>query len=226
MKRMMITMLAAATLLSACASGSGDVSRSISPITLATQGAAVDVKLPKVMVAQYNVSAVNVSVPADLSVSEANMFYPIADIVWRGEPMGSRHQQVKTIFLEAAAEATGTMKQGATVVVDLQVQRFHSVTEKTRFTVGGVHDMKYSLTVRDAATGTVVDGPRLVHAEVKAAGGAQAVAEDQMGRTQRVVVIERLVRSIREELSAQVTDPLLVSQALGLDPAEVTASTN
>ena len=39
-------------------------------------------------------------------------------------------------------------------------------------------------------------------AGVKAAGGARAIAEDQAGRTQRVVVVERLTEVIRRELSA------------------------
>ena len=220
MTRFMISMFAAALALSGCVSG-GDVSRSVSPLTLATQSDVVQAKGPKVMVSQYKVSAVNVTVPESLRVSEANMFYPIADIVWRGEPVGNRHLQVKSIFEEAAAKATARMVEGPEVVVRLEVQRFHSVTEKTRYTVGGVHDMKYNMTVVDAASGAILDGPRIVVADVKAAGGARAVAEEQAGRTQRVVIVECLVQSLREELSAQVTDPLLVSQALGLSPSEI-----
>lgn len=225
MKRMMMTMFAAAMMLTACVSGN-DVSRSVNPITQGGQIATLDAKLPKVMVGQYDVKAVTVSVPSKLRVSEANMFYPIADIVWRGEPLGNRHGQVKAIFEEAAAKATGTMREGPSVVVSLEVQRFHSVTEKTRYTVGGVHDLKFVLTVTDADTGLVLDGPRLVHAEAKAAGGARAVAEEQMGRTQRVVIVERLVASLRQELSAQVTDPLLVSQALSGNPAVLSTRGN
>lgn len=225
MKRLTISMLAAATLLSACASG-GDVSRSLNPVTLATQGSAIDVKMPKVMVGQYSVSAVNVAVPQNLRVSEANMFYPIADIVWRGEPIGDRHLQVKSIFEEAAAKATASMQTGPSVVVDITVERFHSVTEKTRYTLGGVHDMKFLISVRDAVSGMIIQEPREVRADVKAAGGAAAVAEEQAGRTQRVVIVERLVASLRQELSAEVHDPLLVSQALGLIPAEINAAAN
>jgi hypothetical protein len=142
------------------------------------------------------------------------MFYPVADIVWRGEPMGNRHAQVMSIFKEAMDRGTYTMNSGRKVLVDIEVTRFHSVTEKTRYTVGGTHSMRFTLTVRDALSGEVIDGPRLVTADAKAAGGAQAVAEEQMGRTQRVVVVERLASVIRSELSARVVDPLLVSQAL------------
>jgi hypothetical protein len=156
-------------------------------------------------------------------VSEANVFYPIADVVWRGEPRGDRYAQVERIFQEAAAEASGPMTHGRAVNVVIEVTRFHCLTEKTRYTVGGTHALHFTLTVTDAATGQVIDGPRAVVADIKASGGAQAIAEDQMGQTQRVVVVARLAEVIRRELSAQVTDPGLVTQALTPAPVLVTA---
>lgn len=157
-----------------------------------------------VMHAQYDVLAVNVTVPRSLKSSEANTFHPNTEIVWRGEPLGDRHAQVLTIFNEAMAAGTASMRHGPQVVVDIEVVRFHCLTEKTRFTIGGVHNMTFTMTVRDAATGAVLQGPRLVVADIKAAGGARAIAEDQAGRTQRVVVVERLTEVIRRELSAPV----------------------
>ena len=35
-----------------------------------------------------------VDIPPGLSVSEANAYYPFADIVWRGDPPGNRHAQI------------------------------------------------------------------------------------------------------------------------------------
>lgn len=177
----------------------------------------------KVLKAQYDVRQVAISVPRDLRVSEANVFYPIADVVWRGEPRGDRYAQVERIFQEAAAEASGPMTHGRAVNVVIEVTRFHCLTEKTRYTVGGTHALHFTLTVTDAATGQVIDGPRAVVADIKASGGAQAIAEDQMGQTQRVVVVARLAEVIRRELSAQVTDPGLVTQALTPAPVLVTA---
>ncbi len=155
-----------------------------------------------VMHAQYDVQAVNVSVPRNLKASEANSFHPSADIVWRGELPGDRHAQVLAIFNEAMGRGTAAMHSGPQVVVDIEVVRFHCLTEKTRFTVGGVHSMQFTMTVRDAVSGAILQGPRLVVADVKAAGGARAIAEDAAGRTQRVVVVERLTEVIRRELSA------------------------
>lgn len=177
----------------------------------------------KVLKAQYDVQQVAISVPRSLRVSEANVFYPIADVVWRGEPRGDRYAQVERIFQEAAAQATGPMTQGRPVNVSVEITRFHCLTEKTRYTVGGTHALRFTLTVTDAATGQVIDGPRAVVADIKAAGGAQAIAEDQMGQTQRVVVVARLSEVLRRELSVQITDPGLVSQALTPAPELVVA---
>ena len=46
----------------------------------------------------------------------------------------------------------------------------------------------------------MIDGPRYVIADTNAAGGQRAVNEDKSGRTQRVVVVERLAQVIQNEL--------------------------
>ncbi|WP_146036499.1 DUF6778 family protein [Pseudotabrizicola formosa] len=216
MKTLLIPVLSVVMALSACGTGPEVMQADRSQMTLATQGPGA-VRLPagaQVMAAQYDVQEVRVAVPDSLKVSEANMFYPVADIVWRGEPRGNRHAQVAAMVREAMERGTSAMTSGRRVVVDVEVTRFHSVTEKTRYTVGGTHSMRFDLTVRDAETGAVIDGPRAVVADAKAAGGKQAVAEELAGRTQRVVVVDRLAQAIRSELSARVTDPMLLARAL------------
>ncbi len=159
----------------------------------------------QVLASKYTIAEMRVSVPRDLKVSEANSFLPIADIVWRGEPRGDRHAQVAQILNEGLLGATQGMVSGPAVIIEVEVTRFHCLTEKSRFTVGGNHNMRFNLTVRDAASGAVIDGPRPVVADIKAAGGEAAIAEDLAGRTQRVVVVERLTEVIRRELSAPAT---------------------
>lgn len=151
--------------------------------------------------ALYDIVAIRIAVLPNLKVSEANMFRPVADIVWRGEPLGDRHSQVSAIFNEAASQVAANMVQGRQVIVDVEVTRFHALTEKARYTIGGMHALKFIMTVRDAATGALIDGPRTVVADVKASGGDKALAEDQAGRTQRVVIVERLADVLRRELS-------------------------
>jgi len=190
--------------LSACASGE-PASRNtavgqINLLQTATPAAAqprVQVLAPK-----YTVAELRVNVPRSLKVSEANTFLPQADIVWRGEPVGDRYAQVARIFNDGLMAGTQGMAAGPVAIVEVEVSRFHCLTEKTRFTVGGNHALHFTMTVRDAATGAVLEPPRDIIADVKASGGAAAIAEDQSGRTQRVVVVERLAGVIRRELSA------------------------
>ncbi|MFT7059387.1 MAG: hypothetical protein ACJASV_001896 [Pseudorhodobacter sp.] len=158
----------------------------------------------RVMTSQYNVTAIDVTVPRSLKVSEGNRYYPLGDIVWRGEPRGDRYSQVQNIFIDAFGMGTSAMKAGPEVIVAAEVTRFHSLSEKARYTIGGVHNMEFTLTVRSAQTGYILDGPRAVVIAVDAAGGGAALAQEQAGRTQRVVVIEALRDGIRRELSKEV----------------------
>ncbi|OJY27230.1 MAG: hypothetical protein BGP11_14155 [Rhodobacterales bacterium 65-51] len=186
--------------LSAC--GGGVASRS----GTTPGGITVATKNPVVMASKYDVQGIRVSVPRDLRVSEANMFYPIADIVWRGDVLGDRYTQVQAILEEGFAKGTAAMHQGPKVMLDVELTRFHSLTEKTRYTVGGVHSVHFILTVRDAATGAVIEKPRKVWADAKGAGGTRAIAEEAAGRTMRVVIEERLAEVIRQELSIPIPE--------------------
>ena len=93
--------------------------------------------------------------------------------------------------------------------------RFHCLTEKTRYSVGGVHSLRYRLSVQDAATGAVIEPPRLIVADVRAAGGKRAIEEERQGLTQRVVVVSALAGSLRAALStpAPLPEAPQVSQA-------------
>lgn len=201
------TLLSLGLALGVSACGLIDGTRATSDgVSLATKGAPVEVKQKSVAI-PLNVTKVVVKVPSSLRVSEADTWYPIADVVWRGEPRGNRLVQVQAIFEEAAAKGTSGLKSGVAVVAEVEVTRFHCVTEKTRNTIGGTHSMHFKLTIRDAATGAVLDGPRLVSADVKASGGSKAIAEDYAGRTQRVVVVERLAQVLHDELDTLTADP-------------------
>ncbi len=178
-----------------------------SEVTVATQNSTAQVAIGQKVAIPLNVIEVAVVVPSTLRVSEAETYYPDADVVWRGEPRANRLEQVERILTEAAARGTGRLKSGLPVIAEIEVVRFHCVTEKTRNTIGGTHSMHFMLTIRHAETGEVLDGPRLVVADTKASGGAKAIAEDYAGRTQRVVVVDRLTQVIYNELKALKVDP-------------------
>lgn len=154
----------------------------------------------------FNVQDVRVSVPDSLSVSEANVYYPTADIVWRGDVYGERHQQVEAIFEEAMTRGLNGLSGKRAIFVDIDVVRFHSLTERARYTVGGVHSIKFRVTLRDVQTGAVIGDPRMVNGDLKAYGGKKAVANEHRGLTQKVRILAHLAGLIQLEVISQQTD--------------------
>ncbi|MCT8160756.1 DUF6778 family protein [Pseudoruegeria sp. SHC-113] len=152
----------------------------------------------------YNIVDVRVNVPRDLEVSEANSYYPRADIVWRGDVYGDRHQQVAAIFEEGMTRGASTFSGGRDVVVDVRVTRFHSLTEKTRYTIGGTHSIKFVMTVIDANTGEVIEAPRQISADLDGFGGQRAIEAERAGQTQKVRITDHLSRELQRQLSGPV----------------------
>ncbi|MEL7257644.1 MAG: DUF6778 family protein [Pseudomonadota bacterium] len=152
----------------------------------------------------YNIQDVRVSVPKSLTVSEANLYLPKADIVWREDAPGDRHAQVQAIFQEAMTRGVSGLPQGTVpVVMDIQVTRFHALTEKARYTVGGVHDMEFLLILRHPETGQMLNTPHKVTADLKAFGGRAALEAEARGETQKVRITDHLAKVIRTELTSQ-----------------------
>lgn len=154
----------------------------------------------------FKVQDVRISVPDSLSVSEANVYYPSADIVWRGDVYGERHQQVKAIFEEAMTRGLNGLQGTRAIFVDIEVKRFHSLTERARYTVGGVHSISFMMTLRDVQTGAIIGKPQLVNADLKAFGGKRAVANEHRGLTQKVRILAHLAGLIQREVISQQAD--------------------
>ena len=219
-------LLCAALSLSACVSATAPASRAAMPAggdlaagnsqSMGQIDTLIDSSSAALVVrgqtASYDIEAIRILVPRSLTVSEANTFKPRADIVWRGDVMGDRHAQVSAIFQEAMTLGTASVQTGRKADLEIEVTRFHALTEKTRYTFGGMHEMRFVLTLRDSASGQVLDGPREIVADIKASGGAAAIAEEQVGRTQRVVTVERLAQVIRQELAAPERDEMIISR--------------
>jgi hypothetical protein len=165
-----------------------------------------------------NVQKVVVNVPRSLTVSEANTIKPAADIVWHGDAQGDRYAQVQKITQEAMDTGTSAYRSGYPVVVDVQVIRFHALTPRTRKSIGGKHELEYTLTLREAASGKVLRQVERVSATVRGAGGMKARAEEAAGRTEKVVIREALAISIQKELmsaSQALGQPAIVARASG-----------
>lgn len=182
--------------LGACATTEPASRGTTDPAALGAGGVALPTVAPR-----YAVQGITVRVPETLKVSEANLYFPIADIVWRGDPRGDRHAQVRALFDAGLARGTSAMTSGTPVLVEVEVTRFHALTEKARYSVGGSYSMQFLLTLRDAQTGEIIDGPRVVVADMPASGGERALEEEARGLTPKVVITARLAEVIAAELA-------------------------
>ncbi|AKS46436.1 hypothetical protein SAMN05444287_1552 [Octadecabacter temperatus] len=164
------------------------------------------------IVRDYSLEAIRFAAPSDMRVSEANSYYPIADVVWRGDPLGNRLEQISAIF-QTSIQAAGENLTGATpVIVDVELARFHSLTERTRYSVGGVHSIKFDLTVRDAATGEILEATRRIDGDLAALGGYAALAADNEGQGQKVRITAHLTQLFTRELTG-LTNVVTIEQA-------------
>ncbi|MFK7753736.1 MAG: DUF6778 family protein [Sedimentitalea sp.] len=144
---------------------------------------------------------VTVTVPRELKVSESNGYLPRGDIVWRGDPPGDRYAQVQTIVSDALTKGVEALDGASEVDVAVQVEKFHALTEKARYTTGGVHAITFLLSVTDAQTGQLVVPTRSVRADLDGYGGEQALRAEARGETQKVRITAHLQEVIRQELT-------------------------
>lgn len=180
----------------------------------ATRNAPLDAPLNAPAALSLDVRGVEVRVPRSLKVSEANRYYPGGDIVWREDGPGDRHAQVGAIVEEALTQGAATLPRGAVpVVLDVELSRFHALSEKARYTIGGVHAIQFTYTLRDPETGAALTAPKFVKADFRALGGQAAIEAERQGITQKRRISEHLARVIREELGAETG---YHAQSLGL----------
>lgn len=160
-------------------------------------------RIPSIVAGQslVSVGAVMVRVPRSLKVSEANRYLPAGDIVWREDPIGDRHAQVQKIFADAMANGVAKLDGPVEVDVEILVRRFHALTEKARYTTGGLHSITFDLAIKGPKTGALLVPVRTVRADLDAFGGQQALRAEARGLTQKVRISTHLAEVIRQELS-------------------------
>lgn len=147
-----------------------------------------------------NVVDTKIIVPRSLQVSEANSYYPAGDIVWRGDAYGDRYAQIEAILGESMQLARAGHSGSVPAVVEIELRRFHSITEKTRFSVGGVHSIRFNLTLRDPKTGAALAPTREIRADLREFGGDRAMQAERQGLTQKVRVTRHLANVLRSEM--------------------------
>lgn len=164
-----------------------------------------DAKAETVLISpEFTVTEVHVSVPETLRVSEANTIKPRADIVWHGDPVGDRYAQVKAIVEEALREGTADLEGPRKVILEAEVERFHALTPRTRYTIGGMHEIVFLMTLRDAETGEPLGPPKVINADLEGLGGDEAIAAEARGETQKVRIEAHLRQVIHDVLSQPI----------------------
>ncbi|MCA8867555.1 MAG: hypothetical protein KDA67_02810 [Rhodobacteraceae bacterium] len=148
----------------------------------------------------WHIQAVRVNVPDSLTVSEANSYIPSSDIVWREDPYGDRRAQVRAIVTDAVASATTDLHGQQAVYLDIEMKRFHALSQKARATVGGIHNIQMTLSIVDAATNRPLVEPVPVVIKLKALGGQSAINAEMRGETQKVRIEREIAEVVRARL--------------------------
>lgn len=146
----------------------------------------------------WRVSTVTVSVPDELTVSEALTYIPRADIVWREDPPGDRKAQISAVLRNAIQRGASGLRGPRPVRLVVTVNRFHALTfeaEATNYN-GGVHNLDFNVAVLDARTGAELVAPMRIEADVPAFSGAEAVQRRLNGETQRSVITNHVSATI------------------------------
>lgn len=144
----------------------------------------------------WRVVDVQASVPRTLTTSTANTQMPNVDLIWREDGPGDVYVQIENVMEDAMAQAatrfSTSIKGNRPVIIRTEQIQFHSLTERARSNIGGIHNVDFILTVVDANTGAILAGPATIEADVEAFGGAEAAAAVARGQTMRVRIVQHV----------------------------------
>lgn len=150
------------------------------------------------MTKKWRVARVDVDVPRSLSVSEAAVLVPKADIVWREEAFGDRYEQVSRIVAAGVKEGSRSLIGARPVVLRVTISRFHAMTleaEALRYDVG-VHNIDFTASISDKVTGAVLVPPTFIRAEFPAMTGPRMVQARVRGESQQTQIEAHIARVI------------------------------
>ncbi len=208
MKTIRIAMLAlAAAAVSACSgpqTATRKVTSTFAPIQTAltqTLDEQTQASAQSAYVSDIKITKITIDVPKTLQVSEKNSYYPKGDIVWRGDNFGDRHEQVKAILSQSAQNAAAALGGSRPVHLHIQATRFHGISEKARYSTGGVHNINFYVTLFDPVTGATLRPAQEVVSNLDALKGNDAIRADGLGNTQKHRVTAFLTQVIQAELT-------------------------
>ncbi len=136
---------------------------------------------------------IRIIVPDSLTVSEANLFAPRADIVWQGEIKGDRRAQVGQIFKAAAQKATQALDGDWKVRIEIEIEQFHAVSDRARLIApSAVHNLQFKIRIFDAMSERQIIPTDRIQADLPAYTGTQALRAVRAGQTQKVRITRHL----------------------------------
>lgn len=145
----------------------------------------------------WRVSAVDVTVPRTLRVSEEETFVPDADIVWREDPRGDRYDQVAAILKNAITRGAAGLKGSRAVRLEVTVTRFHAMTFLAETKApAGVHNIEFDIVARDAASGEILAGPEHIESSFPAMTGAAMARARLAGQSQKSQISAQVAKTI------------------------------
>lgn len=146
----------------------------------------------------WRLAEVQVSVPRSLTVSESKSLLPSADIVWREDPLGDRHDQVGKIMQAAVLRGAQGLRGSRPVVISITVTRFHALTYEAELSNSdwGVHNIDFIAQVTDARTGEVLVPPTKIRAETPAWSGARMREARRKGITQKSMISNHVAATV------------------------------
>lgn len=157
-------------------------------------------KLDAAKAQSWRVSAVSVSVPSSLSVSDANVLAPNADIVWHGDPPGDRRAQVKAIMEQAARAASSPLRGPVDAQLNIVVAEFHGVTPTAIARApGAVHNIQFTAQIVDRQTNAPITAPMKIRADLPAIVGSAAYYNQASltGEDQKTRVTRHITQTLR-----------------------------
>lgn len=159
---------------------------------------------------------IKVIVPNSLTISEANVFAPKADIVWHGESKGDRRVQVRRIMEQAARKASRGLRGDRKVRIEIEVEQFHALSDRARLVApSAVHNLQFKIRVLDALTGRKIVPTDRVNADLPAYTGTKALRAVRAGQTQKVRITRHLESVIRGWLKLG-SDPRTSFRSFGI----------
>ena len=90
--------------------------------------------------------------------------------------------------------------------MELELTRFHALTERTRYTIGGEHEIEFIFTVRHGETGEALTGPIPVDLTFRALGGSHAIEAEAQGIYQRDRIQSQIAGWARAEFGLAPLD--------------------